>query len=93
RNELKGTITIMVGMLAALEKEARWKMMITRMRTIAAYPTAQCSWHVGEMFTAVEALSPIDRERVDATRTEVMMSLSSDERRALMVAMDVLSAA
>jgi hypothetical protein len=93
RNELRGTINIMVGMLAALSREARWKMMVRRIRTIAAYPPVQCSWHVGAMFSAVEALPPGERAEVEATRNEVMMSLSSGERRALMVAMDLLHAA
>ncbi|GMQ97688.1 MAG: hypothetical protein BMS9Abin17_0188 [Acidimicrobiia bacterium] len=93
RRELVGTINIMVGMLAALEKEARWQMMVGRIRTIASYPTNQCTWHVGAMFSALGSLPTIDRERVEATRDEVMMSLSSQERQALMVAMDQLQAA
>ncbi len=93
RRELVGTINIMVGMLAALEKEARWNMMMRRIRTIAAYPTTQCSWHVGAMFAAVDRLASLDREGLETTRAEVMMSLSSEERRALMVAIDQLQAA
>ncbi len=90
RRELVGTINIMVGMLAALEKEARWNMTMGRIRTIAAYPTAQCTWHVGAMFSALDGLSTGDRERVETTRSEVMMTLSSRERQALMAAMDQL---
>jgi len=93
RRELIGTTNIMVGMRAALEKEACSKMMTGRIRTIAAYPSAQCSWHVGAMFSALDGLSPADRERVEETRNEVMMSLSSTERRALMAAMDQNQAA
>jgi len=90
RRELIGTINIMVGMLAALENEARRKMTMGRIRTIAAYPMAQCAWHVGAMFSALDGLSTVDRERVETTRNEVMMSLSSQERQALMAAMDQL---
>ncbi|HDH27323.1 MAG TPA: hypothetical protein ENH00_14205 [Actinobacteria bacterium] len=93
RNELSGTIGIMVGMLSALEKEARWKMMMSRIRTIAAYPAIQCTWHVGAMSSALDGLSTVDRERVETTRNEVMMSLSSQERQALMMAMDQLRVA
>lgn len=93
RRELIGTINIMVGMLAALEDEARRRMTTSRIRTIAAYPTAQCSWHVGAMFSALDRLSTDDREQVETTRNEVMMSLSSRERQALMVAMDALNPA
>jgi len=92
RRELVGTVNIMIGMLAALDEEARWKMMTGRIRTIAAYPAIQCSWHVGSMFSALDRLSETDRKRVEATRNEVMMSLSSQERQALMVAMDQLQA-
>jgi len=90
RRELIGTINIMVGMLAALGNEARWEMTMGRIRTIAAYPTTQCSWHVGTMFSALDGLSATDRELVETTRNEVMMSLSSQERQALMTAMDQL---
>jgi len=93
RRELIGTVNITVGMLAALEREARSKMMMGRIRTIASYPTNQCTWHVGAMFSALERLPAIDRERVETTRNEVMISLSSQERQALMVAMDQLQAA
>jgi hypothetical protein len=93
RRELAGTINVMVGMLAAMNKEVRWKMMMGRLRTMATYPTHQCSWHVGEMFSALENLPPDKRREVEATRNEVMMSLTSGERRALMAAMDLLSAA
>jgi len=93
RRELIGTINIMVGMLAALEEEARRNMTMGRIRTIAAYPPTQCSWHVRAMFSALDRLSTMERERVETTRNEVMMSLSSQERQALMAAMDRLPAA
>jgi hypothetical protein len=93
RNELVGTITIMVGMLAALEKEVRWSMMVRRIRTMAAYPTVQCSWHLGAMADGLDRLTPADRKRVEHTRNEVLMSLSSQERQALMIAMDQMQAA
>ncbi|MEE9205536.1 MAG: hypothetical protein V3U50_01000, partial [Acidimicrobiia bacterium] len=92
RNELLGTINIMVGMLAAMEREDRGRMMTGRIRTIAAYPTSQCAWHVGQMFHALQSLPAEHRVRVEEARNEVIMSLSGTERRALMVAMDQIGA-
>jgi len=68
-------------------------MMMGRIRTMASYPTTQCTWHVGKMFSALERLPVTDRKLVETTRNEVMISLSSQERQALMVAMDQLQAA
>lgn len=68
-------------------------MMTGRIRTIAAYTTSQCAWHMGAMFSALDRLPTAHRARVEDTRSEVMMSLSSNERQALMVAMDRLHAA
>lgn len=93
RNELSGTIKIMVGMLAAMESDARGRMMEGRIRTMATYSTRQCAWHLGQMFQALESLPAANRARVEDARNEVIMSLSGTERRALMVAMDQVNAA
>ena len=92
RNELRGMIRVTVGVLAAMPPEARWKMMIDRMRTIAACPIPQRPWHIQEMMGAVADLDPEAAARIDRTRTEVMMSLTSRERMAMMEAMDQLVA-
>ncbi len=90
RNELRGTIRIMVGRLAATPAEPRRAVMTDRMRTIAACPVPQRPWHVKEMMDALGRLDPAAAGAVHETRGEVMMSLSAEERRALMEAMDQL---
>lgn len=92
RNELRGMIRVTVGTLGAMPAEARWKMMIDRMRTIAACPLPQRSWHIQEMTTAVAQLEPDGAGALDQTRSEVMMSLTSEQRMAMMEAMDHLVA-
>lgn len=90
RNELDGMIRIMVGSLAALDRDARHEMMSRRMRTIAGYPARQRAWHVAAMLAALGTLPPEASATVEETRLEVMTSLSAEERRSMMEAMDAL---
>ncbi len=92
RNELLGAIRIMVGSLATMTDQERWRFMLERMRTIASYPLEQRSWHIAQMMSAVAALEPDARAVVERTRAEVMMSLASEERRRIMEGMDRLVA-
>ena len=91
-NELRGMIRVTVGTVGAMPPEARWKIMNDRMRTIAACPIPQRPWHIQEMTSAVGRLDPEAAAQIDQTRTEVMMSLTSRERMAMMEAMDQLVA-
>lgn len=92
RNELVGAIRVMVGALAAAESDERWATMTRRMRTMANYPVDQCSWHLGQMNQAISTLAPSERTAIDKSRLAVMTSLSSEDRRAIMQAMDQLVA-
>ncbi|MFQ5523795.1 MAG: hypothetical protein ACE5F5_09490 [Acidimicrobiia bacterium] len=92
RNELLGSIRIMVGTLTTMPDQERWRFMLERMRTIASYPLDQRTWHVAQMMSAVATLDPNARPVVEKTRAEVMMSLSSEERRRIMECMDRLVA-
>jgi hypothetical protein len=91
-NELTGAIGIMVGSLGTMPDQERWRFMMERMRTIASYPLDQRTWHIAQMMSAVAALEPDMRPTVEQTRAEVMMSLSSEERRRIMEGMDRLVA-
>lgn len=88
RNELRATIVVMVGQLAAIPSEPRQAMMRRRMQVIATYPLAERVWHVGQMLHAGAALDEPARHAVDATRNEVMLELPGTVRRAMMEAMD-----
>lgn len=93
RNELRGTIRLMVGMLAAMDPPRRRKTMLGRMRTIASYPLPQRSWHIHRMFEEAGSLDdPESAAAIGKTRSEVMMSLTNKERMAMMEAMDQLVA-
>ena len=92
RNELLGAIRVMVGTLAAADAEVRWATMTRRMRTMANYPVDQCSWHLGQMNQAISTLTPSEQAAIDESRLAVMTSLSSEDRRAIMQAMDRLVA-
>ncbi len=92
RYELDGAIRVMVGNMADMGAEARWALMTRRMRTLASYPPAQCAWHLGRMDQAISRLPSSDRAVIDESRLAVMSSLSSDDRRAIMKAMDRLIA-
>ncbi len=91
-NELRATVRVTVGALAAMPPEARWRMMIERMRTIAAYPIPQRSWHIAAMMSAVAELDPDTSAEIERTRNEVMVTMTSEERMAMMEAMDQLVA-
>ena len=88
RRELDGAIRVMVGNMADMGAEARWALMTRRMRTIASYPLVQCAWHLSRMNQAISSLSPPDRAAIDESRLAVMSSLSSEDRRVIMEAMD-----
>lgn len=92
RNELAGTVRVMVGTLADAAEADRAELMGRRMRVIADYPLPQRARHVALMNAGVARLDPGRRQLIDAARVASLAALEPDARRRLMEAMDVVMA-
>lgn len=90
RNELAGTVRVMVGMLADSPPDARAETMRRRMAVIASLPLAARTTHVRLMLDGLARLDPHRRELMDAARMETMAALRSADRQRVMEAMDVV---
>ena len=83
REELRGTIRIMTGVISDLPDQQRTEILRRRLMTIAALPDEQRKTHLTLMMNAVQRLPEENRRRVAQTRKAVLATAPAARRQAL----------
>lgn len=84
RNEWKAMMRNLVGTLAALPSEQRWRMMRRRMKVLLAMPEAQRRGNLQAMDQGISELTAAQRQTVMDTMVALLIAMDAEDRRTIM---------